>query len=698
MLVANRQFLVNLVQRGDIDPKGIGIIVCDEAHFSAAASYRTITNYFSAALLCYFTGSKFRSDSQPLPHVQYNRVEDADELGARVTRYAPVADYEFTIQDAWKLDPPPIKRICLQEATSSAFLVLEDGEEIEYDPEEFVAKAQRDRAWFRQIMFADSFSLPVLEMAVKILLDKRSQTGQPHAMLVRALNVAHSHRVAQLLEENFPVLSGKVLVIHSEHEQYDLAGRASALLEQFYLGNYWVVVHCGLIGVGFDHKYLSVSCCLCVLKSMSPAEQEWGRSLRRVPGPPPSPFPELAHPNWAIVVSHAALGLRELFGRFLQGMTADVVRDAVVENRTCPTLAAAYEAGGTVLRLSDTAALKSGDLLELRVPVAVNQPSSPKFSLLKELQSTGSLSELVEPVAQVSANGADSERETNGSQKANITQLTEPEQPSSLPWQQEVDAIGQKLAEIKSLKTFQVQVEAVLDGNAVQIAPAWFDFPAGAEVSRSRPKLAERQADFVQHVGLDWQVVVDGELISYQVYQRRAVLQKHGMNLDQDGEIVVVGVRLRDTMPAATFELLLKGIEAEIAQTAIDVPHSDAIARPDKAKLEMQERYGARVRSLVNDLFKQRGLIRDGVNGNSLVEKPVELLAQAMERVRARGEEPSFRSNSELVHAAVFGFVKDRSTRSWSEHQDEQQYKEACQMANQYLLQLREQLQWRSWR
>ncbi|MBV8884494.1 MAG: hypothetical protein JO235_10935 [Chroococcidiopsidaceae cyanobacterium CP_BM_RX_35] len=303
-----------------------------------------------------------------------------------------------------------------------------------------------------------------------------------------------------------------------------------------------------------------------------------------------------------------------------------------------------------------------------------------------------------EPATQVSTNGANSLRETNDLYTASIAQSTEQEQPSSLPWQQEVDAIGQRLAEIRSAKTFQVQVEAVLDGNALQIAPAWFDFPAGAEVSRSRPKLTERQADFVQHVGLDWQVLVDGELISYQVYQRRAVLQKHGMNLDQDGEITVGGIRLKDTMPPTAFELFLKGLEAELAQTVVDVPHSDMIARPDKAKLEMQERYGARVRSLVNDLFKQRGLIRDGVNGNSLVEKPVELLAQAMERVRARGEEPSFRSNSELVHAAVFGFVKDKTARSWSEHQDEQQYKEACQRANQYLLRLREQLHWRSWR
>lgn len=121
MLVGNRQFVINLVQRGDIEPTAIGILVCDEAHFSAAVSYRTIANYFTDALLCYFTGSKFRSDSQPLPYVRYEEVADVDELGREIVRYSPVADYEFTLQDAWQLDPPPIKCICLQEATSNAF-------------------------------------------------------------------------------------------------------------------------------------------------------------------------------------------------------------------------------------------------------------------------------------------------------------------------------------------------------------------------------------------------------------------------------------------------------------------------------------------------------------------------------------------------------------------------------------------------
>jgi len=694
MLIGNRQFLVNLVQRGDIDPKAVGLIVTDEAHFSAASSYRTIFNYFDTALVTYFTGSKFRSDSQPLPHVRYVEVDDKDELGRSVIKYMPLADYEFTVQDAWKLDPPPIKKLCLQEATSAAFLVLENEQEVEYDPEEFLAKAQSARAWFRQIMFADSFSLPVLEMAVRILLEKRSQTGQPHAMLVRALNINHVHRVAKLLEEKFPVLQGRIGAIHSEHDSYDLAGRPSEILERFYSGEYWALVHCGLVGVGFDHKWVSVSCCICILKSMSPAEQEWGRALRRVPGPPPGQFPELNHPNWGVVVTHSALGLRSLFENFQQGVTSDVVKDATTQKRVRPTLATAYEAGETVLKLSDTSTVKPGDVLELRVPVAVQEAVSPKFSLIEELRSTGSLSpESANNEAFVlpntSVNGAsDSTQKPNPGLVQDSGQLT-------IPWQQEADAIGKRLELLKTIRTYQVQVEAVLDAQQVQITPAWFDFPAGMEITKSRIPVLERQADFLKHVGLDWQVLVGEELISYREYQRRVVLQSKGMTLDKDGEIVAGGVRLKDTMPPAAYDLLVLGLEAELAKTEVEVPHPDAIARPDLAKMETQERYGAQVRSLINDLFKQRGLISDGINGCSLVERPVELLATAIERVRAKGHEPSFKNNSQLIHSAVFGFIKEKTDRSWSEHNSQEQYQEACREARLFLLRLREQLQWR---
>src|SRR4028118_1477344 len=269
----------------------------------------------------------------------------------------------------------------------------ENGEEVEYNLEQFLNKAETDKQWFRQILFGDSFSMPVLEMAVDVLLRKRSHTGQPHAMLVRALNIPHTHRVAKLLEENFPILKGRVGVIHSEHDSYDLAGRPSSILSRFYNGGCWVVVHGGLVGVGFDHSWISVSCCLCILKSMSPAEQEWGRALRRVPGEPPGYFPQLNHSNWGVVVTHSALGLRELFEKFQQGVTSDVIREEVVRERVRPLLTTEYEAGETILNLSDTSTVKPGDMLQVRVPVVVREEVSPKFSLVEELRSTGSLSE-----------------------------------------------------------------------------------------------------------------------------------------------------------------------------------------------------------------------------------------------------------------------------------------------------------------
>ncbi|WP_219889006.1 DEAD/DEAH box helicase, partial [Chroococcidiopsis cubana] len=699
ILVGNRQFLVNLVQRGDLEPESVGVIICDEAHFSAAASYRTIFSYFKHSLITYFTGSKFRSDSQPLPYIRYEEVEDADEFGKKAIRYAPVADYEFTIQDAWKLNPSPIKKLMYKEATSTAFLVEEDGQEIEYDPEEFLLKAQSDRAWFRQILLADSFCLPVLEMAVQILLSKRSTTGQPHAMLVRALNISHTHRVAKLLEENFPALEGKVVVIHSEHEQYDLAGRASVLLEKFYADEKYVIVHCGMLGVGFDHKFISVSCCLCVLKSMSPAEQEWGRALRKVSGAPASAFPEVTHPNWAVVVTHSALGLRELFEQFQHGMASDAIKDAPKDKPTRPRLIAAYEAGETVLKLSNTSTLKPGDLLELRVPVVEQDALVPKFSLIEELERTESLSaaNAERALSQMSSNGS-SNLEANATQLEIGLPLERDRQPSVLPWQKEVDAIAEKLNQIRSQRTYQVQVEAVLDGRQVQITPAWSDIPSGVEITKSRANFELPTATFLHHVGLDWQILVEGELISFSNYKKKTVLQQRGMDLDAEGEIVLGGVRLKDTLPAAAYDIFLKGLEAELATAEVEVPQSDRVVRLDRAKLEMQARYGSQVRSLVNELFMQRGLIKDGAHGCSLVDRPVQLLAAAIARVREKGHEPNFANNSTLLHSAAFGYIKEQTGCGWSEHQGEEEYRKAVKLARRFVLQLREQLQWRSWR
>lgn len=109
----------------------------------------------------------------------------------------------------------------------------------------------------------------------------------------------------------------------------------------------------------------------------------------------------------------------------------------------------------------------------------------------------------------------------------------------------------------------------------------------------------------------------------------------------------------------------------------------------------MQARYGALVRGLVNDVFKQRNLVKDGTSGRSLVERPVALLQDAISRVQEKGHEPNFANNSALIHAAVFGFIKEQTKKGWSEHTTDAEYQEAVKIARQFFLRLREQLQWR---
>ena len=192
ILVVNRQFLVNLVKNGAINPSNVGLIVVDEAHHSAASTYRTIFKYFSSASLIFLTGTRHRGDGDRLPFVHYETVQQEEENGQIVLKQAPRADFEFSIQNAWELKPPILKRITFSPARSEGFKVKENGEEVEYTAELFYEKAEKDRTWFHNCILADSFCKPVLDRAVDIFQTKRLQ-GHPHRMIIRALNIKHAY-------------------------------------------------------------------------------------------------------------------------------------------------------------------------------------------------------------------------------------------------------------------------------------------------------------------------------------------------------------------------------------------------------------------------------------------------------------------------------------------------------------------------
>lgn len=127
----------------------------------------------------------------------------------------------------------------------------------------------------------------------------------------------------------------------------------------------------------------------------------------------------------------------------------------------------------------------------------------------------------------------------------------------------------------------------------------------------------------------------------------------------------------------------------------VELPHATtAVARPDKEKMAVQEECGISIKRLIyQQILQQRRLVPDGVDGDSLVRQPVQLLQEAIARVEASGRNADFKSNQQFLHAAVFGHIKETTGRQFAEH-NLQQYEEALQLARIYLRQLTEQLQW----
>jgi hypothetical protein len=96
-----------------------------------------------------------------------------------------------------------------KEATSAAFLIEEDGEEVEYDLEQFLNKAETDKQWFRQILFGRFLSMPVLEMAVGCF-SKEARTHRSAPCYARP-GAQHSSYPSsrQVIRREFPRFEGK---------------------------------------------------------------------------------------------------------------------------------------------------------------------------------------------------------------------------------------------------------------------------------------------------------------------------------------------------------------------------------------------------------------------------------------------------------------------------------------------------------
>lgn len=257
------------------------MIIVDEAHHSAAASWQKVIDRFPRAKVILLTATPFRSDRQELD-------------GTLVFRYpfrnATLKGY--------------IKRLkASYVAPSSIELSFCDARGRSYSLDEVCELKNED--WFsRGVALARPCNQHIVDSSLEKLEELR-RTGTQHQLIAVACSINHAKEIRSLYKER----GFSAEVIHSQQsgEEQD------AILAQLRNGTLDCIIQVQMLGEGFDHPKLSVAAIFRPFRSLAPYIQFVGRIMRVVVQNEPG------HPdNVGHIVTHLGMNLDERLKEFKQ--------------------------------------------------------------------------------------------------------------------------------------------------------------------------------------------------------------------------------------------------------------------------------------------------------------------------------------------------------------------------------------------
>lgn len=246
------------------------MILVDEGHHAAAASWQKVFRRFPDAKVVSLTATPFRSDQLALEgEVIYKYPFARAMMNGFIkqihSRNVAPAELYFTYGDE-------TKRHTLEE-------VLE----------------LREEQWFRRgVALSTECNRHIAEASIQRCNALRSQTGIQHQIIAAACSVDHARQVRAIYEE----CGYSAAEIHSDMPEED----RDEVIDRLRLGRLDCVVQVQMLGEGFDHPRLSVAAIFRPFRSLSPFIQFIGRVMRVVVQNEPE------HPdNQGIIVSHVGL-------------------------------------------------------------------------------------------------------------------------------------------------------------------------------------------------------------------------------------------------------------------------------------------------------------------------------------------------------------------------------------------------------
>lgn len=309
------------------DARFFAMIVVDEAHHSAAESWRKVIARFKDAKVVLLTATPFRTDRQKLE----------GELVYRYSfRSATLRGY--------------IKRLrASYVAPAEVELAFTDKSGTTYSLDDVLV--MKEEEWFsRSIALSPLCNKHIVDSSLAKLEELR-QTGTQHQLVAVACHIDHAKTVRSLYRERG--FTAEVLHSKMPPEAQD------EVLAQLRNGTLDCIVQVQMLGEGFDHPKLSVAAIFRPYRSLAPYIQFVGRIMRVVVQNDPTHPDNIGH-----IVTHLGMNLDARLKEFKEFERDDqTFWDRVISGEE-PEVPPEVQAGDTRLRATDAGPVVRGEIVD----------------------------------------------------------------------------------------------------------------------------------------------------------------------------------------------------------------------------------------------------------------------------------------------------------------------------------------------
>jgi DNA repair protein RadD len=309
------------------EPDFFDMIVIDEAHHSAAESWKKVIEHFPQAKIIHMTATPFRSDRQEI---------DGELVYRYPFRSATLKGY--------------IKRLkASYVAPSEIELIFNDERGRTYSLEEVFKMKEED--WFsRGVALARPCNQHIVDASLAKLEELR-QTGTKHQLIAVACSINHAKDIRSLYSER----GYSADIIHSNQE----ADEQDKVLTTLKNGSLDCIIQVQMLGEGFDHPHLSVAAIFRPFRTLAPYIQFVGRIMRVVAQNDPTHPDNLGH-----IVTHLGMNLDQRLEEFKQFEKDDEAFWAKVIGGSEPEVPPEVRAGNTRLSASESSVVVSGEIVD----------------------------------------------------------------------------------------------------------------------------------------------------------------------------------------------------------------------------------------------------------------------------------------------------------------------------------------------